>query len=110
MTFGHSSGLDPRSPVALARRLAELRAESSRFNREIAKSRRRANRRATCRTCGCTPDTRCWIRLDGDLGVARCASAGDVPGHDVCSACLAPELRVSQAAWLAALSHLELAS
>ena len=44
-----------------------------------------------CPKCGCTPEKRCVVILADGCGEGLCASAGTVPGHGTCSACLPAE-------------------
>lgn len=91
-----SFDLFARNPQPWARDERALeRARRARLREIIAENRHaRQTERRRCKGCGCTPSTRCLIDLgDGDVGA--CASAGDVPGHRTCSACLTPERRIS---------------
>ena len=73
----------------------EARARLEEIERENARAAAQGKR---CPGCGCTRFNRCVLNL-GDGSLAQCAPAGDVPGHETCSACLTPDLRTHSAAW-----------
>jgi hypothetical protein len=70
----------------------ELRSRIAEIERENARAAKR------CPGCGCTRASRCVLAVRdaaGELVMAGvCAAAGDLPGHERCSGCLTPELRV----------------